>query len=218
MKRVCFILTGNLLMVLSCSSGNNEEYPFLTGKKFVYEVNRIEPGTPQKTDTISFVVLPHDGIKLFLGVTKIKWLNAKGEEIEKRGLNVKNGGYEIQMPITYPILDKEMSALSGHPVAYLNKAPGHSVEKQDKYIKGYGKLSGIVARQMAYHLKDSTIIWQSQNYLVHIYKTANVSHIDEYGVYECYYYFNKDLGFVSMNYHYPNDVNIKLTLVEEMDK
>lgn len=205
-----------VLLIAACSSRKDQPL-FKEGRQFYYALERFENGRLTAKDTISFKTGGFSIFNLAGNGTKITWYNSKGQKISSRTVTTsfsnEDTSYSLDMPANYSLLENEMVSLPGYPSARLKSKPGDISFTESSLVVGSGKLDGSASKQEKRHLSDSSILWNRKNYPVQRYESRNVSDTTELGVATVNYNFNKDIGFVNLEYHFPGDVAVKMDLI-----
>jgi hypothetical protein len=206
-------LAAGLLMLSSC--GGSEEAPFTTGSRFSYATTYTSAGgRVTKFDTLSFTIEPADITSFSLDLKKIRWQNTQKDYYQLRGLNVRDGIVELQLPTNYKGFSNELIAVPGHPTVSATGAQGTTLEDEDNYLKGYGVLSGLTIKQRAQYLRDTSISFDGQPLPCRLYERYNVSHRGRFGRYRMRYAYNPIYGFVTIECLYPQGKHISMRLTD----
>jgi|GEM_PF-2372827 len=205
-----------ILFMIACNSAKNQPL-FKEGRQFYYAVARYELGQLVSKDTISFKTGGFSVFNLAGNGTKITWYNNQGQKISARTvtttLSNQDTSYTLDMPANYALLENEMVSLPGNPSATLITKPGAVSFTESSAVVGSGKLDRRTLKQETRHLSDSSIIWNGKNYPVQHYQSRNISDTAELGMTIVNYNFNKDIGFVNLDYNFPGSVEVKLDLI-----
>lgn len=211
------ILFLTVLLIAACSSRKDQPL-FKEGRQFVYALARFENGQLTARDTISFKTGGFSIFNLAGNGTKITWYNSRGQKISSRTVTTtfsnQDTSYTLDMPANYSLLESEMMSLPGNPSARLKSEPGAFTITESSAIIGSGKLDGRTLKQETKHLSDSSIVWNGNNYPVQRYQSQNISDTADLGTATVNYNFNKDIGFVNVDYHFPGSVTVKMDLIK----
>ncbi len=213
--RKYILSTGLLLLAALGSCKEEEKVPFTTGSSFVYATTYTTPdGRKTKHDTLSFTIQKRDITSYALDLKKIRWENTRHDYYQIRGLNTKDEMVELQLPINYAGFENENMAIAGHPTVSLSGGNGYSMESEDTYVKGYGKLSGLTMKQRSVYLRDTSVEFDGGLLRCQLLERYNTSHIDTFGRYYVAFTYNPTYGFMTMDYKYPNGRHITLRLID----
>jgi len=201
------------MMLGSCKE--KETPPFTTGSVFVYATAYTTPDRRiTKYDTLSFTILKKDITAYTLNLKKVRWENTRHDYYQVRGLNTRDGIVELQLPLNYRGFDNELISVAGHPTVSLTGGPGYTLEEEDKYVKGYGSLSGLTIKQQTKDLRDTAVIFDGESLPCRLLQRGNLSHTQQFGKYNLFFTYNPTYGFITMNYYYPDGKHISLRLID----
>lgn len=206
------------VLLLSACSSHKDQPLFKEGRQFVYALARYENGQLSARDTISFKTGGFSIFNLASNGTKITWYDSRGQQISSKTVTTtfsnQDTSYSLDMPANCALLENEMVSLPGYPSARLKSKPGDISFTESSLVVGSGKLDGSALKQEKRHLSDSSILWNGKNYPVQRYESRNVLDTTELGVATLNYNFNKDIGFVNLDYHFPDGVEVKMELIK----
>lgn len=219
---ICNMTTGKnilsvslLLLATLCGCKEQEKAPFTTGSSFAYAVAYTTPdGRKTQYDTLRYTIQQRDITSYALDLKKIRWENTRHDYYQVRGLNTEDDMVELQLPINYRGFENENIAIAGHPTVSLTGGAGYTMDAEDTYLKGYGKLSGLTVKQHSAYLRDTTIDFDGKHVTCRLLERYNTSHRDTFGRYYLVFTYNPTYGFMTMDYNYPNGRHITFRLID----
>ncbi len=208
LRSVYVILLFSLLLS-SCSS--KREIPYKENITYHFLVKVKEKEKIVTTDTLSFIVNDFHWTELIFSGKTFSWSSKLYPSFsEGSGINISKNTFTIQMPIHYPLFEKQNIAIAPYPSNSKNDKEGYSSISEHQFKKGYGNLTGKTINQEEKVIKSEKIMVNNKEYNCQVVVGENTSLIDELGVYRIKTFYNNKYGFIKIIYQYPNDKIITL--------
>lgn len=209
---IIFILT---FSIGSCTAQNNNT-PYTAGKTFSFELTVTDSmNTILIMDTLDVLIKSKSIIGGILGMNQAEWNSTKFPNIKnKRGINLKEGFAEIQMPLNYNYLENENIVIAGYPSYSEDMKVKHSTQSEHYFVKGYGKLKGLKIDQYSEVMDSVKVFYKDKERLCKVRKYKNISHIKQFGQYHLKTYYDMEYGFIQMLFQYPNGKELNFKLIE----
>lgn len=194
--------------------GKEENLPFTTGSRFSYAISYTTSREGiVKLDTLTFIIDEHDITSYSPGKKKIRWENTRHDYSQVRSLNADEKLIELQLPVNYSGFANEQIVIPGHPLVKPLAIIGDTLNEETKYETGFGSLNGSALIQHARYLRDTSIVFDSEELRCQVWESHNISH-PNLGSYYVIYTYEPNYGFITMNYYYPDNKRITMQLVD----
>jgi hypothetical protein len=199
--------------LLAAGCKKEEKAPFTNGSRFSYATSYTTTEERiTKYDTLSFTI---EGPDITNPDRKeIRWENTRHDYYQIRGLNTEGDIIELQLPVNYGGYANEQVAIAGHLIVAITAQPGDTLNKENKYQNGYGKLNGLSITQHVTYLRDTSIFFDGEELVCRLLESHNISQTKTLGKYSIVYTYNPEYGFITMDFFYPNKKRISLQLAD----
>lgn len=205
-----------LVIITASCSPQNSQIPYKVGDAYIYKITVMDSNSKEIfIDTLTLII-KDQGIKgAFLDMNMSEWESKKYSEIKQaRGINLEKDMVEMQTPTRLDYLEYENIVIAGYPSYSQKMKPGYTSESTHSFSKSYGKLGDLKLKQFSHVIDSSQLKFRDSLINCKVVEHTNQNFIEVLGQYRLQTFYNKDLGFIKMEYHYPNGKKIWFDLIE----
>jgi len=214
------ITTVSLLIattMICCSSVDTDNIIYKINRVFKYRVVVIDGKTHDTTyHKINLKVKEREFPQVFFEQTAVEWhyideKQGNSHLIERTGVCENKTNVYLHPPrMSY----MSFTQIAPHPDVTFPLRVGNTSEGELKIVKGWDSLDGKTIKNYCTvkALKDEKI--QNNVYKdCYLIEGENTNYVDELGVYHVKFWFNKDFGFVKLEYHKPDSTIVAMELM-----
>lgn len=202
-----------ILSFFSCQAQNGQD-AYREGVVNAFEVyEKINDNSDFRLiDTLSVEIQGKGLLGRLFGMNMSYWTSTSNTSYsEKRGFNISEGEAELQTPLQRPYLDGALIAIAPYPSYSSAWSKGTSSISEHHYPKSYGALNGKVINQYKELMEEAIKTpWKGSEVECVFVEGYNTSLIEEYGQYFMRSYYNKEHGFILIQFTFPDGRLIEL--------